>query len=141
MNTINKNELMIGDIFEVEELKNGNIKVEIFKIGNKQVDILVDGKERVCLMDSLLPIKLNDSMLVNDYGFGIRDLKISGKSINDLLKNIGDYFISLTKVNDKYNLSVTTINGEKVCESNNIEYLHNLQNIIRSNIKIEINYV
>ncbi len=138
MSTISKNELMIGDIFEVEELKNGNIKVEIFKIGNKQVDILVDGKERVCLMDSLIPIKLSDSILVDDYKFGKRQLKINGEIINDLIKDINNFLISLTLINGKYNLSITNFNGGKICESYGIEYLHNLQNIIRSNIKSEL---
>lgn len=134
---VSKAELMIGDIFEIE-LRDRNVKVEIFKIGDKQVDILVDEKEGVCFMDSLIPFKLTDNMLVDDYKFQRRNMKISGEVINDLLKVIGDYFVSLNKVNDKYSLSITSMNGEKVCESFNIEYLHTLQNIIRSNIKLEI---
>ena len=142
MITISNAELMIGDIFEIE-LKDRNAKVEIFKIGNKQVDILVDvssvdSKEGVCLIDSLIPFKLTDNLLINDYKFEKRQIKINGEFIDDLLKIVGDYFISLSKVNEKYNVSIKSINGEKICESFNIEYLHTLQNIVRSNIKLEI---
>lgn len=138
---INKNELMVGDIFEIK-LNDKTFKVEILKIGNKQVDISLldlDNKEGVCLMDSLIPQKLDDSMLINDYKFQKRNLKINGETINDLFKMIGDYFISLVKNGEKYNLSIKSINREDICNSYNIEYLHTLQNIIKSNIKLDIN--
>jgi len=137
-NVINKNELMIGNIFEIK-LQDKYVKVKIFKIGNKQVDILINEKENVCLIDSLIPIKLNDNILIDDLKFEKRQLKINGENINDFIKIIENYFI-LLKVdkNNKYSLSITIINGEKICDSFNIEYLHNLQNIIRSNIKEEI---
>lgn len=77
MITIDKNELMIGDIFEVE-LRDRNVRVEIFKIGDKQVDILTEGKERVCLMNSLVPLKLTDNLLINDFKFERRQIKING---------------------------------------------------------------
>lgn len=138
---VNKNELMIGDIFEIK-LNDKVFKAEILKIGNKQVDISLldlDNKEGVCLMDSLIPQKLDDNMLINDYKFQKRNLKINGETINDIFKMIGDYFISLVKNGEKYNLSIKSINGENICDSYNIEYLHTLQNIIKSNIKLEIN--
>lgn len=134
---INKNDLMIGDIFEVE-LRDRNIRVEIFKIGDKQVDILTEGKERVCLMNSLVPLKLTDDILINECKFEKRQLKINGGFINDLFKVIGDYFVSLNLVDGKYNLSISSIEGEKICESFNIEYLHKLQNIVKSHIKLDI---
>lgn len=61
-----------------------------------------------------------------------------GEVIDDLLKVIGDYFVSLNRAGDKYNVSIKSINGENICESFNIEYLHILQNIIKSHIKLDI---
>lgn len=137
---IRENELMLGDIFEIE-LKDRMAQVKIIKVGSKQdVDIIIEGKERVCLINSLIPLKLTDNMLI-DYGFEKRYLKTRNEEINDFLKLISnEYYISLVKSEEKYNLSVKSVNGEKICESYNIEYLHTLQNIVRSNIKLEIIY-
>ena len=137
---IRENELMLGDIFEIE-LRDRMAQVKIIKVGSKQdADIMLEGKERVCLINSLIPLKLTDNMLI-DYGFERRQIKTRDEEINDFLKLISDeYYISLVKSEEKYNLSVKSINGEKICESYNIEYLHTLQNIVRSNIKLEIIY-
>ena len=137
---IRENELMLGDIFEIE-LRDRVAQVKIIKVRNKQyADILLDGKERVCLINSLIPLKLTDNMLI-DYEFERRHIKTRDEEINDFFKLINDeYYISLVKSGEKYNLSVKSVNGEKICESYNIEYLHTLQNIVRSNIKLEIIY-
>jgi len=137
---IRENELMLGDIFEIE-LRDRMAQVKIIKVGSKQdADIMLEGKERVCLINSLIPLKLTDNMLI-DYGFERRQIKTRDEEINDFLKLISDeYYISLVKSEEKYNLSVKSVNGEKICESYNIEYLHTLQNIVRSNIKLEIIY-
>lgn len=137
---IRENELMLGDIFEIE-LRDRMAQVKIIKVGSKQdADIMLEGKEKVCLINSLIPLKLTDNMLI-DYGFERRQIKTRDEEINDFLKLISDeYYISLVKSEEKYNLSVKSVNGEKICESYNIEYLHTLQNIVRSNIKLEIIY-
>jgi hypothetical protein len=136
---INKSDLMIGDFFNISFKDSDILKIKILKIGDKQVDILVNDLERVCLINSLLPIKLTKDVL-NSYKFEYRNLKIGKEQINDLSKVIDDlYIISLTSNGeDKYNLSIKNLNGEKICESYNIEYLHTLQNIVRSHIKYEI---
>ena len=137
---IRENELMLGDIFEIE-LRDRVAQVKIIKVGNKQdADILLDGKEGVCLINSLIPLKLTDNMLI-DYKFERRRIKTRNEEINDFFKLISDeYYISLVKSGEKYNLSVKSVSGEKICDSYNIEYLHTLQNIVRSNIKLEIIY-
>lgn len=134
---VKENELMLGDIFEIE-LRDRTTKVKIIKIGKDYVDIMLDEKEGVSLINSLIPLKLTDNLLI-DYGFEKRQIKLRDEEINDFIKLISDkYFISLVRNGEKYNLSVKSINGEKICESYNIEYLHTLQNIVRSNIKLEI---
>ena len=141
MITVSKSELMVNDIFNVE-LKDNNIKVKIYKIGDKSVDVLVNDEEKVCSISSLIPIELTDDILTKDFNFQKRQLKTDNEVINDLFRDVNDeYFISLTRNGESYNLLINKIlDGEKVCESFNIKYSHTLQNIIRSNIKLEIIY-
>lgn len=135
-----KEELMVNDIFELN-IDNNLVRISVNKIGKNSVDVYLEGNvEKVCPIDYLVPIKLNDYILTNDCKFDRRQIKLQNGDVNDLFKMIDNdqLFVSLVKVNEKYNISIKTVNGVLVCEANNIEYLHTLQNIIRSTTKKEI---